>query len=388
MATWGPGRPCFKCADALRFARLRLHDPLRQGRDYRWGAHLEVGGRSGPAVSFTGEALSGTPHPEPFLLALLLPAMRRGWRLHIDEGVDAGLLVRLDAFQRTWARWLPRRFRRIRIEAAPHTTARGPAGAVTCFSGGVDSSYTLLRHGPRTRATPRVEAGLFVHGFDIPREDTRTFAGACARAERMLASQGADLLTLRTNLRGIEDAYDLRWDRELHGAALAAALWCLADRFGTGIIPSTYPDARPKVPWGSNPVTDPCLGGEKLKVVHDGAEAHKLDKVRWIAADPTLARDQRVCWEGEHLDRNCGHCWKCVTTQVCFWIAGVDAPAAFPDPASLEDVRGARQKNEQNAWLYTKLRNAADEADLTTLREAIDASLTRAGRRGGGGPRR
>ncbi len=361
-------------------ARLRLHDPLPQGAGHRWGAHLEVGRRTGPEVSFTGDALSGPPRPEPFLLAFLFPAMRRGYRLRIDEGVDAGLLEHLDAFQRTWAGWLPRRFRRIRIEATPPAAARRRAGVVTCFSGGVDSSYTLFRHGPRTQASRRVEAGLFVHGYDIPLEEARTFAGACARAERMLASQGAALLALRTNLRVLEDAYDVRWDRELHGAALAAALWCFADRFGTGLIPSTYPDASPKVPWGSTPLTDPLLGGDGLEIVHDGAEAHKLDKVRRIAPDPTLARELRVCWEGEQLDRNCGHCWKCVATQVCFWIAGVPAPAAFPDPAGLEDVARAHQKNEQNVWLYARLRDAADEAGMPRLRQAIDTSLTHAGR--------
>ena len=340
-----------------------------------------MGGRRRATVAFAGDGLVATPPPEPFLLAFLLPAMRRGYAVRIDEPVDEGLLGHLDVFQATWAGWLPHRLRVIPIDAEPRAGSSPASRGITCFSGGVDSAYTLLRHGRPGGSPPLVDAGLLVHGFDIPAEDARPFAGARARAERMLASEGADLVSLWTDLRRLEAAFDVRWDRETHGAALAAALWCVAGRFGTGLIPSTYPEARPKTPWGSHPRTDHHLGGDRLRIVHEGVEAHKLHKVRLVADRAALTRDLRVCWQGEHLDRNCGRCWKCVTTQVCYWLAGVSQPGAFPVRATLEDVARAPQKNEQNVWLYEQLRQAAAETGQEPLRQAIETSLARAARR-------
>ena len=45
---------------------------------------------------------------------------------------------------------------------------------------------------------------------------------------------------------------------------------------------------------------------------------------------------------------NCGHCFKCVVTQACFWLNGVDAPGAFESPASVDELSGLPLDSEPN----------------------------------------
>ncbi|MCB0972753.1 MAG: hypothetical protein KDA97_14705, partial [Acidimicrobiales bacterium] len=53
-----------------------------------------------------------------------------------------------------------------------------------------------------------------------------------------------------------------------------------------------------------------------------------------LVGEPAIEQHLRVCWKGDQLDRNCGHCFKCLATQACFWVHGVDDPGAFDDPGT------------------------------------------------------
>jgi len=208
------------------------------------------------------------PRIEPFLLAFLLPAMRQGHTIRLEDPVDADLLENLRAFERTWAAWHPRRYRVVPIQG-PATVERGAASgrrALTCFSGGVDGCATLLRHARTSSAGLDLCAGLMVHGFDIPLIASATFAAAFVRARRILASEGVQALSMATDLRRLETAFDLRWRRETHGPWLAAALHCYAGVFELGLIPSTFALAHLNTPWASHPFTDPLLSSSRLRM--------------------------------------------------------------------------------------------------------------------------
>ena len=53
----------------------------------------------------------------------------------------------------------------------------------------------------------------------------------------------------------------------------------LADEFQYGLIGSSEPYDALVIPWGSSPITDYLLSGDRLSIVHDGAGFSRTDKV-------------------------------------------------------------------------------------------------------------
>lgn len=173
------------------------------------------------------------------LLATLLPAMEQGKDLLIEGSVSPRLLDRLTEFQAAFCSWAPDRFAAIGFEA---TEARissvpiAPDGAISSFSGGVDSGFTAWRHATNRcgHANQRIVAGLMVHGFDIPLEETAGFDVASRSARDMLETLALPLITVRTNLREV-----LRMDwLQLFGTALAATLHLMKRSARIGLIAS------------------------------------------------------------------------------------------------------------------------------------------------------
>src|SRR5262245_64693715 len=87
------------------------------------------------------------PRGDPFLAASLLPAMLQGEALEIDPHapVSPRLLEHVGRLQDIFHCWNPK-FRRIPIAASQSVAEAANPGVASFFSGGVDASYTFLRH--------------------------------------------------------------------------------------------------------------------------------------------------------------------------------------------------------------------------------------------------
>jgi hypothetical protein len=284
--------------------------------------------------------LNTTAGADPFVLATLLLWSRNAEQLHVAGSVTKRLLRGLEEWQGAWARWKPDRYRVVHVSADEVLDGYPKDGpAITAFSGGVDSTYTLHRHlhglAGNTRAP--IEAGLLVQGFDIPLEDVDVFARVQNRAAAFLAEQGVTLMTVRSDVRQLgqdwEDGFAL---------LVAAALALFAPAFSVGLIPSGEPYDELVLPWGSSPVTDHLLSTGLMDVRHDGAVVGRTDKVAALLSWPQGVRQLRVCWEGEQLDRNCGRCEKCIRTACNFFAAGDLNPSCFRQLPTSEQIRSLR----------------------------------------------
>jgi hypothetical protein len=368
-------------------SRIHIAPPAeRDGRIY-WEGELRLPSGECHRIYFDFTAPARRPElrrPRPFLLAFLLPAMHAGAPLELDLPVDAVTRNNLMEWQEAMASWNPKVFKVVPIVAPldERPVPAGEPGALTAFSGGVDSSFTLCRHGlPTGAATFRktaLRAGLMVHGFDIPLADEAVFERAFQRSRATLEGFGLEAFRLKTNLRTMDRVPGCDWEKFTHGIWLAAALACYEPWFGQIVIPSTYPYPVLRFPWGSNPVTDPLFSSAATAYWHDGTAYSKLTKVQAIAGQDAIRRNLRVCWEGEQLDRNCGHCFKCITTQVCFQLAGFARLAAFPEPCTLAQVARIPVRTEQNAWLLRAMSAEARRQGLDPVARALDQALVRA----------
>ncbi len=314
---------------------------------------------------------------DPFVLGSLLQAMRVGLPLRVRGApVSTSLLANLEEFQQAWEGW--RQLHPIEIVPEDGEQDEDAArAAIAGFSGGVDSAFTVYRHrtGRCGRRRRPLEAALMVHGFDIPLDDPEGFQAASRRARRMLDSLNLELITVETNVRVMHPDWE-----DFHGLALASALTLLSRRFGAGLIAGSGSYPSLVIPWGSNPVTDWMMGSRTFGIIHDGAGATRLDKVRLLAGWKAAVENLRCCWIGLPRDRNCGQCLKCVLTLLMFRCLNVE-PLCFDAPATPEVIRRALENYPLDPFSRQDVQDILKVATVRNITEPWVPVLRRALRR-------
>jgi hypothetical protein len=365
-------------------SRIIIDEPRQQSGFVHWEGKMLTPSREEHRIYFEFSTPDDRPYPpqsRPFLLAFLVPAMRLGTPLELELPVDAITLNNLMEWQEAMASWSPQRLKVVPIHAPGGTPTEEPGrpGALTAFSGGVDSVFTAWRNtrgsNPPAYRTSPLQAGLMVHGFDIPLEQQTTFESALGHSRAMLEAAGLKTFHLSTNLRSLDKVLGCDWEKDTHGIWVAAALSCYEPWFGQFLIPSTFSYHELHFPWGSNPITDPLFSSATTTYWHDGGAFSRLAKMQTIANLPAVQKHLRVCWEGQQLDRNCGKCSKCVATQICFQLSGIDHPEAFPTSYTIKEATNLPVKNPAYEWLLGSMRDEAQRQGKFQIALALNQSL-------------
>lgn len=299
-----------------------------------------------------------------YVMGALHWAMALGDPLVVRGPVSLAALRNATALMDVWQCWAPDRYRRVDIipdsvVETVGTTVSGPSRAIAAFSGGVDSTFTLLRHGAGGSEPWSYDLRdvAMVHGFDVPLRDTAAFDGLLRRTRPLLDSLGVRAHVVRTNVR---EWPELDWE-QTYGAQLACVLHQFAPAFDRGIIAAGPHYLLPFVPWGSSALTDPLLSGVDMAIVHDGAAFTRIPKVREVAGNPLAAATVKVCWEGDRPDRNCGRCEKCLRTRLSFAAIGMPDPPCFDGPLDIEAIRGLRVHNEHGVTDLIRIVDYCDD---------------------------
>lgn len=284
---------------------------------------------------------AGTPYPltaqdDPFAIALLFGAMQWNAPAHVHGCVSPSLLRNLEEYQTVWNSWDPKRHHAVPITADSEEELPMPATqeAISCFSGGVDASFTAFRHIRRRcgRQVRPLTACLMVHGFDIAVDAESDFETAFRNGQRMLAGDGVPLVSVATNFRELP----LKWI-EVFSTACAACLTLFQTQFRYGMIPSTN-GYNYFAPHGSTPLTDPMMSSDGFGILNDGAGFARVDKARLIGQWPDVTSHLRVCWEGAARDGNCSRCEKCIRTMLDFRANGYGMPGCFSRDVRDDDI--------------------------------------------------
>ena len=267
---------------------------------------------------------------EPFITSLSSVASVLREPIQVDAAISERLHAGLEEYWTIFHRWFPERF--FPVEVQPEGYAADPVPAAACgtaFSGGVDSFFSLFRHhGTRElRPTYRVRYALFVHGFDIPLADHRTYGVTSAAYEEALASCGVQLIRVATNVRQFVKVAN--WEMS-HGSALSGVAMTLAQAMRRFYVPSSKSYTTIE-PWGSDPLIDGLLSTDQFEVIHDGAAYTRFDKLEQMQDWAPFRRLLRTCWEHPDGLRNCGHCTNCRRTMMVLASLGVlDSFETFP----------------------------------------------------------
>ncbi len=258
-----------------------------------------------------------TPSADAALAACLMPAMRHGGSLEIEEPVSPRLLRQqreYQAIQRAWSfDWAygEEPLREVEVEAPPRDQApSSPSGRVAAFfSGGVDSFATIL-------ANPEVTDLVFIRGVDIlPRLSHQD--GLADRVEARLREAAGELEmplhVVETNIRDLADPL-IRWECYFSNPLLAVSHF-FAPLFDRVLITGdTDHETQPAI--GTSLLIDHLWSSEELQVEDFGGRLNREQRIALIADHPVVRRTLRTCWENPDGAYNCGRCRKCTLTMI------------------------------------------------------------------------
>ena len=250
---------------------------------------------------------------EAFLAPALFEAMVRNAPVQIESGISLSpkWLQRLSTIQSIFRSWNPD-LHLVDIVAEPGEPEKGLEDALCCFSGGVDSSYTLACHGHE------ISHLLLIQGFDTWQSAEDWEENKKARA-RFARDTGKTILAVDSNVREFFEARRIYW-----GLVIGSVLAGLGATFAPRLffIPSswTYQDLHA---YGTHPLVDPLWSTEVTRVVHHGADTGRSEKIERIAEHEELLNQLQVCWKS--CSRNCGVCPKCVRTSLALHLIGKES---------------------------------------------------------------
>jgi hypothetical protein len=316
-----------------------------------------------PSGSFTEQA-------DPFIAAALLPAMMLGQPLQVGGTASPQLLRAIPTIQQIFHCWdshlqlVP-----VQVETESIAQHAGTRGVACFFSGGVDSFYTALKH------LDEIDALIFVHGFDIALEDQEIQEEVARSLGEAAAELGKPLIQVRTNIRALLRRH-VSWDWAFGPAAASVAL-VLAPFFRQVYIASSYSYAD-LLPCGSHPLVDPLWSTEEMKLVHDGCEANRVQKVAHIATCDTALRHLRVCPNNRGAVMNCGRCRKCVSVMIRLQLAGaLERCPTFAQPLDLDAVEqmDLTPLNGRQPFINEMLEALEDQGREPALARALRIAL-------------
>jgi hypothetical protein len=372
----------------------RCADPIVLGRPVVSGSRISVEIRPGGARGYLGHGVLWVQYSRLENLAtidegiLILPAL--GTVLTVAYAL--GLAVetqRVDASYATAAEGLTSVFQRMypgfsadtfSLRGDRVTTSKGIArGGVLLFSGGVDSTASLIAHW-----NEEVDL-LTVWGADVKAGDWRLWKQLEGTVLNHAITGGRSHFLCQSNLQDILDGLRLSkeysrdfgghdwWGAAQHGIALASIAIPVAAHQGREQV-YIASSVLPGVPWGSTRETDGRVRWSSGRVVHD---QHDLSRQRKLAeiigphvtsgGEATLA----VCYQlgrGGSRGLNCGFCEKCLRTITGLLACGI-APASVGLPFSARSLAHARRQLANGRW-------AATGNHWAPIQAAIPATLT------------
>lgn len=309
------------------------------------------------------------------VLVVLFGAMRWGRDIVAQGPLSDSLLRNLEEFQQVWCAWQPQIYRPVGISGAGYgRRVSGTDCAVAAFSGGVDACFTAYRHLKKRPGKYHYDLAtlMLVQGFDIPFGADDAFAIAVQRA-RAIVGNDAAIATVKTDVSKML----VQWQNNF-GAALAACLHQFAPTHSIGLVGSDEPYQHLALPWGSNPISNPFLSSDLMKIVTDGSGYTRTQKVSHVANWQAATENLRVCWEGPVSGKNCGRCEKCIRTILNFRAADAPFPAAFAQDVTDAQIRAVTlrvdvQVDYMRDILEQAEKNGIDASWVDAVRNLIDA---------------
>ncbi|MBE0494584.1 MAG: hypothetical protein IBX48_09620 [Thiomicrospira sp.] len=253
-----------------------------------------------------------------FVTWLCLPiAMARKANLFIHGVGSAQAKINAEKLSDIWSSWLPERYSMIQVDYSVIENALSSGekkSSLFCFSGGVDSTYSLLNAGFSTK--PDL---LTVLGMDYNAAMTEQFSDLCTKTENFISNYSGKRIVVKTNAYEVYKKYGIGGQLShvflLFGVGLMFAknyegLYLAADhsdfqQFEVFPAGSLYPSNR----W---------FFVDNFKLHVHGEDTTRAEKVGQLAKNNTALNAISFCKNRKIRPLNCGVCSKCMRTKYMF----------------------------------------------------------------------
>ncbi len=298
------------------------------------------------------------------VIAGVFTAMRKNRPLHILGPVSSNLLRNLEEFQEAWVTWLPKTYHIVPITAEQEVEVLDVGGekqGVFAFSGGLDSTFSLLRHAQQKAGRRNIKPALaiLVQGFDLPLGNDKALHTACQTAQSMLDVLNVPFAIVETNWKR-----DLchHWQME-HVAGLAACLNQFNGIANVAVVGGDEGYDKIDIPWGSNPVSNSLLSSGVMGLRTEGSGYKRTERLAFVAENSDMASKIRVCWESADTGRNCGVCEKCIRTQLNFRAIGME-PEGFDKKAGFFQIAMIPTRSRGDNYFLLEAQRAASRRGI------------------------
>jgi len=272
----------------------------------------------------TGSAHNLVMSADPFIAAMLLPAMHAGRDIIIPDSLSASpkFLGNVAKLQEIFALWYPAlKPIKISCRAGDVDVENANSDCSTFFSGGLDASFTLLKHHSILTHL------IYVRGIDMQLGDD-TLYQQCLSANAEIADRfGKVLMPIESNVRFFIRALSasaINWSKA-QGCGLASIAYALGQQKVFISSSNSYDNLHP---YGTHPLTDPLFSTESVTILHDGSEVRRHEKLLAVSGNDFLLQRIRVCWQDKGL--NCGKCDKCLHFRLALTLCGFKSRNFLP----------------------------------------------------------
>ena len=256
---------------------------------------------------------------DTFAPTALLMAMYSGEPLSIRGPISPKLAYGLLEYRNIFHSWSPKLFHMIDVNFdsfEPVASYDGQTAVATAFSGGVDSFHTLWSHLVQNQEIPdaRVTHGLFIHGLDLRLNDEINYLKAAEIYTDLFQHLDLELIRMSTNAYHFSE-FRIPWTL-FDGPPLIGAALLLSPFLRRFYTPSGMPSYNDLIPQATSPLIDHLLSTENFDVIHHGASANRIQKIKVVSNWPMSHHRLRVCSDKLRMDgvKNCSACHKCYRT--------------------------------------------------------------------------
>lgn len=213
-----------------------------------------------------------------------------------------------------------------------HTFQPAQYHHATLFSGGLDAVYSALMHAENPQLL------ITIWGGDVKLSQETMWHEVKKKCSTFAQQYDKDHTWCKSNFRELLD------DNKLNILCSDIGYWwgytSQAFNYIGLIAPITYLKQIPLIyigsshtveypdPYGSHPLIDNAITFASTRVIHDGADRNRIEKLTAIdtqCKEKKLATPYlRVCWGHDAQGGNCLNCEKCLRTIIELLIAGIN----------------------------------------------------------------
>ncbi|MCD4728618.1 MAG: hypothetical protein K8R46_13210, partial [Pirellulales bacterium] len=211
------------------------------------------------------------------------------------------------------------------------------------FSGGVDSWYTLMNK------RNDIDTVITIDGLDLYKNQD-VWERTLANTREIARFYKKEYVPVSTNIRWKAAMHRRDWGKELVGVnyrsagltlggVLSSVAYCLQQDVAKVFIPSSV-DCEDQGFYGSDALIDPLWSTENLRVLNNGLEANRFEKIGTLINTPLFLSTLRVCGRNLKGKYNCCRCEKCTRVMIALRLLKcLDRSETFPKTLDLNIIK-------------------------------------------------